>query len=175
MRSYDSTAQFYDSRYAEEQERKYEAALESVKPSGLVLDIGCGSGLFFKHAAREAETLVGVDSSRRLLLEAQKRARGWRNVCLIKADADFLPLKNDSFDVVFAFTVLQNIPKPLIALKELGRVVKTEGPVVVTGLKKVVSSRCLRKMLQNSGLSPFLFIDADSLTCNVVVSIKCSK
>ncbi|HEX9261611.1 MAG TPA: methyltransferase domain-containing protein, partial [Candidatus Bathyarchaeia archaeon] len=82
---------------------------------------------------------------------------------------------NDSFDVVFAFTVLQNLPKPLIALKELGRVVKTEGPVVVTGLKKVFSSGCLRKMLQDSGLNPFLFIEADSLMCYVVVSIKCSK
>ena len=54
----------------------------------------------------------------------------------MQADADHLPFKEEFFDVVFAFTVLQNMPKPSETLDELKRVAKVGGRVVVTGLKK---------------------------------------
>ena len=175
MLRYDSTAEIYDSRYAEEQEAKYKAALENVKPVGAVLDVGCGTGLFFKHVASEAETVVGIDSSRKLLLEARKHARGWRNVHLVQADADNLPLKGNLFDVVFAFTVLQNIPKPVETLKELGRVAKPDAHVIVTGLKKIFASASLREMIEHAGLCPVTIRNDDLLKCYVAFSLKSSK
>jgi ubiquinone/menaquinone biosynthesis C-methylase UbiE len=175
MHSYDSTVKIYDARYAEEQEAKYKAALENVKPAGMVLDVGCGTGLFFKHVADEAGCIVGVDSSKKLLLEAQNHARGWRKVHLVQADADHLPFKADFFDVVFAFTLLQNMPKPVETLRELGRVAKPDFQVVVTGLKKVFSSSRLREMLERAGLCPVSIMDDELLKCYVAFSLKSSK
>ena len=175
MHRYDSTAEIYDSRYAEEQEAKYKAALENVKPAETVLDVGCGTGLLFRHAADEAEKVVGIDSSKKLLLEARKHARGWRNVHLVQADADYLPFKADFFDVVFAFTVLQNMPKPVETLKELGRVAKPDATVVVTGLKRVFSSDVLRDMIEHAGLCPVTIRNDDLLKCYVAFSFKSSK
>jgi len=175
MRRYDLTAGMYDTRYAEEQEAKYKAALENVKPAGTVLDVGCGTGLFFKHVVDETETVVGVDSSMKLLLEARKHARNWRRVHLVQADADHLPFNEDFFDVVLAFTVLQNMPKPLSTLKELWRVAKPEAHVIVTGLKKVFSPASLQEMLESAGLSQVSIIDENSLMCFVAFSLKCSK
>ena len=175
MHRYDSTAEIYDARYAEEQEAKYIAALENVKPVGAVLDVGCGTGLFFKHVASEAETVVGIDSSRKLLLEAQKHARSHKNVHLVQADADHLPFKADFFDVVFAFTVLQNMPKLPETLSELRRVAKPEAQVVVTGLKKVFSSGYLRELLEHAGLCPVTIRNDDLLKCYVAFSLKSSK
>ena len=52
MQRYNVTAEIYDERYAQEQERKYKKALENVNVVGkTVLDVGCGSGLFFKEVA----------------------------------------------------------------------------------------------------------------------------
>ena len=175
MRGYDSMADIYDSRYALEQESKYKVALESIRLSGVVLDVGCGSGLFFKHVSTGAILIVGIDSSRGLLLKAQKNSYGRRNVHLIRADADYLPLKDNLFNAVFAFTILQNMPKPVVTLKELGRVAKPDAQLVVTGLKKVFSMDSLHTILKRSGLSQVSLIDDDALSCYVVVSLKCSK
>jgi len=174
MRSYDSTARIYDARYGDEQEAKYRVALENVKPKGTVLDVGCGSGLFFSHIVDEAEAMVGVDSSQELLLEARKRALGLQNVHLVKADADHLPFSEDFFDVVFAFTVLQNMPKPVETLKELGRVAKPGAPVVVTGLRKVFSISALCDMIGNAGLHIVSIVDDALLKCYLVFTLKFS-
>ena len=110
----------YDERYAKEQKAKYMAALENVAVAGeVVLDVGCGSGLFFREVAAQAKMVVGVDISRKLLLKAKHQADAFGNVFVLQADADHLPFKDGFFDVVFAFTVLQNMPKPSATLKEL--------------------------------------------------------
>ncbi len=175
MRSYDSTADIYDSRYADEQEAKYKAALEKVEPYGLVLDVGCGSGLLFKHLSSPTPEIVGADSSRKLLSEVRKKYRAWKNIHLLRADVDNLPLKDDQFDFIFAFTVLQNMPEPIATLKELRRVVKPGANVVVTGLKKVFSPNSFQRMANDSGLCQVSFVDENSLNCYVIVGLKGSK
>ena len=174
MHSYDSTAEIYDARYGEEQEAKYKAALENMKLAGTVLDVGCGTGLFFKYVVDEAESAVGIDSSGKLLLQAQKHARGWRNVHLVQADADHLPFKEDLFNVVFAFTVLQNMPKPVETLRAIHRVAKPDAQVVVTGLKKVFSLDSFRELIEKAGLSTVSVRNDESLKCYVAFSLKSS-
>ena len=78
MQRYDLTAEMYDERYAEEQKAKYGAALENVNVAdGAVLDVGCGSGLFFSNRGAKAKMVVGVDISRKLLLKAKEQAQGF--------------------------------------------------------------------------------------------------
>ena len=174
IRRYDLTAQLYDVRYAEEQELKYRTALErlNVARSSKVLDVGCGTGLLFRHVATQAQTVVGVDTSGKLLLQAKERARKFRNVHLVQADADHIPFKDNYFSVVFAFTVLQNLPDPLETLKEIKRIAERDAPIVVTGLKKAFSSDALRELLQSAGLRVVSLKDDDVLKCHVAVSAR---
>jgi malonyl-CoA O-methyltransferase len=170
MQRYDITAEMYDERYADEQKRKYEKALENVNVEGAsVLDVGCGSGLFFQEIATQADIVVGVDVSRKLLLKAKEQAEVFRNVSVLQADADHLPFKEEFFDAVFAFTVLQNMPKPTKTLSELKRVVKFGGRVVVTGLKKAFPLDQFMDVLENSGLKLAAFIDDEAVNCYVAV------
>jgi ubiquinone/menaquinone biosynthesis C-methylase UbiE len=171
-RRYDLTAGMYDARYAEEQEAKYHAALADTKPTGLVLDLGCGTGLLFSHIASKATNVVGVDVSKGLLLQARERAKTLGNVDLIQADADHLPFKNDVFNAVFAFTVLQNMPKPLETLMEIRRTARDYAVVTVTGLKKTFSTKALEKLLRNAGLHVVSVKDEEKLKCYVASSIK---
>ena len=86
MQSYDVTAEMYDERYAEEQTRKYSKALENVNvTSKTVLDVGCGSGLFFTQVANKAGIVVGVDLSRKLLIKAKKHIKAFQNVFVLQA------------------------------------------------------------------------------------------
>ena len=172
MQRYDLTASMYDELYAEEQVVKYHAALKHLKAYGSVLDAGCGTGHFLSNIAEEVEIAVGVDISIRLLLKAKEQARTFPNFHLVQADADYLPLKNACFGVVFAFTVLQNLPKPLDALKEFKRIVEGDAYIVVTGLKKTFSLEAFRGLLHKAGLQVVYLEDSDALKCHVAVTIQ---
>ncbi|MCW4047273.1 MAG: methyltransferase domain-containing protein [Candidatus Bathyarchaeota archaeon] len=172
MRRYDATARSYDEQYREEQEAKYKKALEHLTITGgsVILDVGCGTGLLFSHVAPKAQTVVGVEISSGLLVRAKKKAERLHNIHLVQADADHLPFKNDVFSVVFAFTVLQNMPKPNVTLGELKRVTKSDGTLVVTGLKKAFSLNDFMDMLEDAGLRVVSFVDDEVLKCYVAVA-----
>jgi ubiquinone/menaquinone biosynthesis C-methylase UbiE len=170
MQRYDVTAEMYDERYAQEQQRKYKKALENVYVTGkAVLDVGCGSGLFFKEVAAQASFVIGVDVSPKLLLKAKEQGSAFPNVAILQADADHLPFRDGLFGAVFAFTVLQNVPKPAETLNELKRVAKKGEKVVVTGLKKAFPLALFIDLLDESGLKVVAFVDDDAINCYVAV------
>ncbi len=168
MQRYNLTAEMYDERYSEEQKAKYDAALENVNVAGgRVLDVGCGSGLFFNEVASRADVVIGVDISRKLLLKAHVYAKVFRNVFVVQADADRLPLVEGFFDAIFAFTVLQNMPKPSETLNELKIAVKPEGKVIVTALKKAFTLAKFMDLLEAAGFKVVGFVDDEALKCYV--------
>ncbi len=173
VRRYDLTAHLYDMRYAEEQKAKFKAALEELKANnyGFVLDAGCGTGLLFNHVAKNSKTLVGIDVSRKILDQAKIRAKKFSNVNLILADVDNMPLKNDAFNHVFGFTVIQNVPEAVKTLREIKRVAKRNAMIVVTGLKKVFVKEDFVGMLVNVGLSIVALKD-EGLQCYVAICKK---
>jgi ubiquinone/menaquinone biosynthesis C-methylase UbiE len=173
MQRYDVTASIYDRRYGEEQASKMEAALKHLEIGGTrhVLDVGCGTGLFFKYAA-EAEGVVGLDVSRKSLLIAKEQAKISRNVFLVLADVDNMPLKTAVFSHVFAFTVIQNTPDPSKTLGELKRVAEEDAVFVVTGLKRIFSREAFEMLLHDAGLSVMALEDGNNLECYVAICAR---
>lgn len=82
--------------------------------TGKVLDVGCGSKPY-KHLFPECEW-VGLDI---------------RPVGDIQADAMSIPVEDDSFDTVLCIDALQYVLAPQAAMKEMARVVKPGGHVIV--------------------------------------------
>jgi malonyl-CoA O-methyltransferase len=168
MHAYDVTAEMYDERYSDEQHRKYQRALENVDVLGaVVLDVGCGSGLFFGEVIKKAKLVVGVDVSRKLLLKA--KANAGSNVFVVQADADHLPFRDGFFDAVFSFTVLQNMPKPAVTLVELKRVTLQGGKIAVTGLKKAFPLNTFMDLVEGSGMQLAAFVDEEAINCYIAV------
>lgn len=167
---YDATADIYDERYAQEQKTKYQKTLENVEVKGKkVLDVGCGSGLFFNEVAYQAEIVVGIDLSKKLLEKANKIVKNFSNTSLIQADADHLPFRNNIFGIIFAFTVLQNIPRPNETLNELNRNMECRGKVILTGLKKAFRIDQFLVIIERSGLNAIVFIDEEKINCYIAV------
>ena len=172
MLRYDVTAEMYNLRYSEEQKAKYEKVLKNVNAAGTVLDLGCGTGLLFSSIASQAEMVVAADVSMNQLLKAKEQAKTFDNICLIHADADNLPVKDNCFNVVFAFTVLQNMPKPAEALRELKRTAKYGGLIVVSGLKKTFSLEVFEALLKEAGLRLIFCEDNLKLNCYMAVGTQ---
>ena len=170
MHAYDTTAEMYDERYSEEQNRKYRKALEKVPVEGkMVLDVGCGSGLFFPYVAEKAQLVVGVDISHGLLLKAKMYAA--KSVLVLQADADCLPFRNFVFDAIFSFTMLQNMPNPSETLTEIKRLTKAGGRIVLTGLKKAFGIQKFMDLIENCGLKLEAFVDEEAINCYIAVLI----
>jgi ubiquinone/menaquinone biosynthesis C-methylase UbiE len=172
MRRYDLTACIYDMRYAREQADKIEAVLKNVgmEKHGLILDVGCGTGILFDYVADKADAILGLDLSKKTLLQATEHIRETRlaNIHLIQADADNMPFCPDVFNRVFAMTILQNTPNPEKTLAEMKRVARNDAVFVVSGLKKIFARRAFERLLRNSQLKTLSFED-ENLTCHVAV------
>lgn len=154
MRHYDQSANVYDAQYCEEQGAKIRTALENLtlNQESIVLDAGCGTGLLFARSAEKAKFVVGIDISKSILKEAMKKVKQYKNVALIQSDIDNLPLSDRAFNVVFAVTLLQNVPNPMATLNEIKRVSEPNATIVVTGLRKAFTKEGFAKLLRQANL-----------------------
>ena len=152
MRRYNQSAHVYDAQYSEEQEAKITTIMQnlSLKDNSLVLDLGCGTGLLIKHLADKSKLLIGADISKGLLKHAKRKAKSFPNSNLVLSDADNLPFPDQSFDAVFAVTLLQNMPDPNVTLAEINRVSKAKASIAITGLRKRFTQEDLVKKLEQA-------------------------
>ena len=140
---YEATCRGYDELYRAEQYEKYMEALRRVKPRGLVLDAGCGTGLLLEyiaayHGLDDVRGYVCLDYSPCMLEIAAWRMKVYCKgipCTAILGNVERPPLSPRSFDVIYSFTVLDlvdDIPGSLQGLMRASR-----GPIVVSMLKKL--------------------------------------
>lgn len=107
--------------------------LPRLRPGLRLLDVGCGPGTITADLAALVApgTVVAVDAAAGILDEARATAaaRGADNVVFEQADALALPYPDGHFDVVHAHQVLQHLPDPVAALREMRRVCRRGGVV----------------------------------------------
>lgn len=109
------------------------AVARLVAPGLSAVDVGTGTGAFALELARLGLRVVGVDRSSRMLTAARSRldAAGAGDVELRAGEASALPLRDGEVDAAFAHMVLQYLTAPADALREMARVVRPGGVVVV--------------------------------------------
>jgi arsenite methyltransferase len=101
----------------------------NIPPSGIALDVGSGPGSVTASLARAAGPdglALGVDISEPMLARAV-RAEAGPQVGFLRADAQRLPLRDQTVDAVVSIAVLQLIPDPVAALSEMARVLRPGG------------------------------------------------
>ena len=101
-----------------------------------VLDVGCGAGVDSLVAATMVGPngeVVGIDLIPEMLDRAKKNLKRtpFLNVSFEKASAEDLPFPDASFDVVISNGVINLIPDKLKALKEVHRVLKPFGRLMI--------------------------------------------
>jgi len=153
IRHFDRIATIYDRQYTEEQNAKINAILSHVhlNEKGFILDVGCGTGLLFPVVAK-VQFAIGIDFSSKLLQKAKQHTKKISNTHIIRADSDYLPFQNNIFNLVFAITLLQNIPNPLATLEEIKRTSESQALIAVTALKKEFSEENFKKLLKDTRL-----------------------
>lgn len=95
----------------------------------MLLDVAMGDGRNLPLIPRDCQ-VFGVDISR-VLLEKSLRDYPDRDLHLIVGEAEALPFPDATFDNMFSLGALNHVNDPGKALKEMARVVKPDGMVVV--------------------------------------------
>jgi ubiquinone/menaquinone biosynthesis C-methylase UbiE len=97
-----------------------------------ILDVGCGNGWVLSHFFHEGARCFGVDLTQRAIDISKKRfvlMQG--SAFFMVANAEELPFKDSSFDIVTAMGVLHHTPNIDKAIGEIDRVLKPRGRIVL--------------------------------------------
>jgi SAM-dependent methyltransferase len=99
----------------------------------VVADVGCGSGFDLRQLVPQGRCrhAIGLDLSAGML-RALEDLRALGGLSLIQADAQQLPLGDDSVDVALAMHMLYHVPDQQAAVRELRRIVRPGGTALVS-------------------------------------------
>ena len=121
--------------------RNEEALLQIVQAAGAgpedtVLDVACGPGLLACAFAKIAKHATGVDMTPAMLDQARKtqQEQSLKNVSWLPGNVYSLPFPPAQFSIVSSRFVFHHLEQPLAALKEMKRVCKPGGRVVVADM-----------------------------------------
>ncbi|MEO0378596.1 MAG: methyltransferase domain-containing protein, partial [Cyanobacteria bacterium P01_A01_bin.17] len=135
QKQYDNLAKIYDWRW-----RRYLTNTLSflvdwadVSAAATVLDVGCGTGELERLLAEKNphQTIIGVDISKQMILQAKKKLEHSDRVRFEQASASSLPASDNDFDMAISASAFHYFPEPERALAELRRVLRSGGEVVI--------------------------------------------
>lgn len=111
-----------------------EAAIRlcDIRPEHHVLEVGIGTGLNLPLFPRRTR-ITGIDLSEEMLRKAKERVRelGLSNITLRAMDATVMDFPDNAFDSAVATYTISAVPDPVGVLREMRRVVKPGGNIVV--------------------------------------------
>ena len=134
--------------------KRYESRmlLDLLKPcpGEMILDVGCGTGIFTLDILESGPGVVGVDISLPMLMRARQKTGG-DSYHPITGDMLTLPFADEVFDKTVSMTALEFVENAHDAVRELFRVTRKGGVIVVTTLNSLSPWADRRKQKAEKG------------------------
>lgn len=116
-----------------------ELAINSVNiKNKIIVDLGAGTGFISLRVAKESKLVFPIDASTNMLKElyASAKKEDLTNIYPIKGVAEDLPLFDESIDIIFMNMALHHVVNADKAIKEMYRVLKPGGKVIITDVEE---------------------------------------
>ena len=110
------------------------ALLELFDPTWIVGDLGCGAGHISEALSPAVGQVIAVDESGPMLASARARLERCANVELREGHIESLPIEDETLDIAVLFLVAHFIGDPARAMREVHRVLKPHGRLLIVDL-----------------------------------------
>ena len=104
---------------------------KNIEPTDVVLECACGTGAISRAVASKCRQLTATDFSDGMLKKARKKCKKFDNIEFAQADIMKLRYDDGAFDKVIAGNVIHLLDDPIGALKELYRVCRVGGKLII--------------------------------------------
>ena len=122
------------------------AAFALLSPDLIVGDLGCGTGALAAALAPHVQHVHAIDASPAMLEGARARLAGVSNVTVAEGALEALPLYGGVLDVAALMLVLHHVSDPVRALREVHRVLRPGGRLMVTDMRPHTQERYREQM-----------------------------
>ena len=102
-----------------------------IRKEDVVLECACGTGVITQLIADRCNRIIATDFSQEMLNITKKKCAEYSNVSVEYADICNLPYRDKTFDKVIAANVIHLLDNPYIAVKQLDRVCKSGGQIII--------------------------------------------
>lgn len=123
-----------ESDYGLDSQIIYDKLLRSIPPTCKILEIGCGMGHFSNYCYNSKRSIVSVDIGKSKMKMAKNK---YPFLSFVQADAEELPLKNNSFDVVVSIDLIEHLFDQDSHFKEVNRILKDDGLYIIKTPNKI--------------------------------------
>jgi ubiquinone biosynthesis O-methyltransferase len=110
-----------------------------------ILDVGCGAGMMAKEIANRGYEISGIDYSYNMVKKAKDICKVNTNFSIhfLQGDVESLPFKDSVFDAVLCLGVITYLKSEQKALREISRILKPGGTMILSILNKFSLAKCL--------------------------------
>jgi len=117
-----------------EKVREKAFAVAGVEPGRIAADVGAGTGFITEGLVRKGVQVIAVEPSAGMLQQLRAKLDGRGEIDFRMGEVEALPIEDQTVDYVFANMVLHHVPSPPAAVKEMARILRPGGKLVVTDM-----------------------------------------
>jgi ubiquinone/menaquinone biosynthesis C-methylase UbiE len=117
------------------------AIAQKITKNKVVLDIASGEGYGSFLLSKSATKVFGVDIDEESINHAKVKYAASKNIEFSVGSTDDIPLEDSSVDVVISFETIEHHDKHDLMMKEVSRVLKTDGVLLISSPEKSIYSK----------------------------------
>ena len=117
-----------------EEVRERAFSMAGVKAGETAADIGAGTGFVTEGLIQKGLKVLAIDQSEEMLEEMKRKFADAKSVKYHVGEAGKLPVPDNTVDYTFANMYLHHVERPLEAIKEMVRILKPGGKLVITDM-----------------------------------------
>ncbi|MDX9799004.1 MAG: class I SAM-dependent methyltransferase [Bacteroidales bacterium] len=109
-------------------------SIVKIEKGKVAADIGAGSGFITEGLIERGIKVIAIDQSEKMLSQIKNKTSNLDLLDLRIGKSNSLPISDNEIDYVFANMYLHHVENPILAIKEMVRILKPAGKLIITDL-----------------------------------------